>query len=208
MGVGFLFAIMFRGTIAAMAKKQKKKTVAVRGKDKKGEKEAHKAAPKENDPPKSGDGGSSLLEGLDSAQTSKTCIMVGRAIHHGWHIPNEERAALPKRLFELLAKETRVREFVRLAGLARLMLKDNIDAIAILDKIERLEIGLSTSNVSTEVKADIRVELRGAQNNPVMGRLLMQLAELQAGVYDPDAHSSNGRNGSNGSSPKGDNRNA
>lgn len=101
-----------------------------------------------------------LLGGQGDAvsRTSRgTLQMLQQAVHNGWDIPQEWKAALPRFCMGIILDKTKGdRERLRASEILRSMSRDNLDALSMLDKIERLEDGSATE----------RIELGPIQWNP------------------------------------------
>lgn len=143
-----------------------------------------------------------IAESLSDPVTNvpETLRLIKSALHHGWDVPLEARKEIPKKLFMMFCGAPKVRQRMVAANLLRMMLKDNIDAISVIDKIQRLDMGLATDNVDHNLTGDVRIEMRSAEGDERMAALLMELAELQAGIEPADVggngHKKNGQNGS------------
>ena len=92
-----------------------------------------------------------------SGTSRETLRMLQQAVHNGWNIPEEWKAALPRFCMGIILDKTKGdRERLRASEILRSMSRDNLDALQILDKIERLEDGSATE----------RIELGPIQWNP------------------------------------------
>lgn len=70
------------------------------------------------------------------------------AVTNNWELPDEWKAALPRFCMSIvLDKNKGDRERLRASEILRSMSRDNLDALQILDRIERLEDGVATERI-------------------------------------------------------------
>lgn len=79
-----------------------------------------------------------------------TLQMLQQAVHHGWKLDPKWLEHLPKELVRI-AVSGNERSRLRAIEILRSMQRDQIDAAALLHRLERLERGESTENVSQRV---------------------------------------------------------
>jgi hypothetical protein len=74
--------------------------------------------------------------------------LLQRAVTNNWELPDEWKAALPRFCMSIvLDKSKGDRERLRASEILRSMSRDNLDALQILDRIERLENGDATERI-------------------------------------------------------------
>ena len=86
-------------------------------------------------------------DGLAS-QSRESLRLLHRAIKDQWQIPSEWKDALPNLCLQIAMDENKGdRERLRATEILRSMSRDNLDALQILDKIERLDGGEATERI-------------------------------------------------------------
>ena len=86
-------------------------------------------------------------DGLAS-QSRESLRLLHRAIKDQWQIPCEWKDALPNLCLQIAMDENKGdRERLRATEILRSMSRDNLDALQILDKIERLDGGEATERI-------------------------------------------------------------
>ena len=85
------------------------------------------------------------LAAPDPHHTRETLVLLASAIRHGWQIPDAAMRSAPIIVANMLANGT-VREKLRAAEVLIRMRDSNIAALAVGDKIERLDSGEATEN--------------------------------------------------------------
>mgnify|MGYP007046849936 CR=1 FL=1 len=73
--------------------------------------------------------------------------LIKRAIHNRWEIPETLMAQLPKVVTALVASARTDRERLRAVEVLVAMQRDNLAALAMADKIERLDSGTPTERI-------------------------------------------------------------
>lgn len=80
-------------------------------------------------------------------RTSESLRLVRRAVLNKWDIPDEWLPVIPRVAMQILSNSQRCgRERLRAMELIRQLRRDNLDAAAMLDKIERLDANMPTEN--------------------------------------------------------------
>lgn len=86
--------------------------------------------------------------GKGADQTRSTLQMIKRAVTNGWSIPDEWKQELPQLCLRIATDENKGdRERLRATEILRAMSRDNLDALQVLDKIERLDGGEATERI-------------------------------------------------------------
>jgi hypothetical protein len=78
--------------------------------------------------------------------------LLRRAVQDGWPISDEVRRDAPAILEEIMRSTVDDRSRLKALEIIRGMAKDNVEAAAILDRVERLEAGENTENASVTVR--------------------------------------------------------
>lgn len=148
--------------------------------------------PRTDDPnPMAGGNGGTTLQDLDSGRRKRASLqLIERAVTHGWDVPEEWKATLPRVAAQIAASEESTdRDKLRALLVLQKMARDRIDAAVILDKLARLDLGESTENFG------IREELKQkVEQDPQLQRQLA-LAARAAAKRKVEGNGSNGRNG-------------
>ncbi len=74
--------------------------------------------------------------------------LIAVAVRNRWQIPDEMREKAPKIAADIATKGATEREKLRAMEVLAAMDRDNISALEKLDKLERLDAGESTENVT------------------------------------------------------------
>ena len=85
---------------------------------------------------------------LEPRHEREALILLKRAVTSGWKIPTEWKNELPKLCMKIALDELKGdRERLRAVEILRAMSRDTIDALQVLDKIERLDSGTATERI-------------------------------------------------------------
>lgn len=93
----------------------------------------------------------------ETGHERQTLQMITQAVRSRWPIPEDIRAAAPLIARKIALNGKSDRERLRAIELLAALDRDNINALAILDKIERLEGGEATERIEL---APVRIGIR------------------------------------------------
>jgi hypothetical protein len=93
----------------------------------------------------------------DRGHDRQTMRMLAQAVRNQWPIPQAMRDAAPKIASRIAVEGNTDREKLRAVEVLTAMHRDNINALAMLDKIERLDGGEATERIEL---APIRIGVR------------------------------------------------
>jgi hypothetical protein len=93
----------------------------------------------------------------DRGHDRQTMRMLAQAVRNRWPIPQAMREAAPKIASRIAVEGATDREKLRAIEVLAAMDRDNINALAMLDKIERLDGGEATERIEL---APIRIGVR------------------------------------------------
>tara|TARA_R100000388_G_scaffold82097_1_gene60806 strand:+ start:318 stop:686 length:369 start_codon:yes stop_codon:yes gene_type:complete len=82
------------------------------------------------------------------AHVRESLRLIHSAVKNQWDIPSEWKNALPRLCLKIALDENKGdRERLRATEILRAMSRDNLDALQVLDKIERLDGGEATERI-------------------------------------------------------------
>ena len=85
---------------------------------------------------------------LPGAHARESLRLIHKAVKDQWEIPSEWKQALPELCLKVALDENKGdRERLRATEILRAMSRDNLDALQVLDKIERLDGGEATERI-------------------------------------------------------------